>query len=113
MAGLDDARRAKERRAPVGTGAVRLNFALLIAERESVFVTEDDGLGHLFKRPALLPQHFVEGDSVGVGLVRRIFPVRRGVIAASHGVFSPVLPAWGEILRGGISPVALNPNFFV
>jgi hypothetical protein len=44
---------------------------------------------------------------------RRIFTVRRGGggVAAGvwHDVRSPVLPAWGEILKEGI---CIKPNFF-
>jgi hypothetical protein len=44
---------------------------------------------------------------------RRIFTVRRGgggiVAGVWHGVRSPVLPAWGEILKEGI---CIKPNFF-
>jgi hypothetical protein len=46
--------------------------------------------------------------------VRRIFTVRRGgggvVAGVRHDVRSPVMPAWGEILKEG---VCLKPNFFV
>jgi hypothetical protein len=52
--GLDDSGSAEKRRATVRTGAVRLYFALLIAEREGVLVAEQYGFGHLFKAAAFL-----------------------------------------------------------
>jgi hypothetical protein len=50
----------------------------------------------------------------GFAAERRIVAVRRGgggvAAGVRHDLRSPVLPAWGEILKEG---VCLKPNFFV
>jgi hypothetical protein len=66
--------------------------------------------GVVFLAGALLVGRFAPVEE------RRIFVVRRGggccaaAVCVRHDVRSPVLPAWGEILKEG---VCLKPNFFV
>jgi hypothetical protein len=61
--GLDDSGSAKRRGASVPSYSVRFHLALLVAERESVFVSEQHGFCHLFKAAVLLLQQVVEGDA--------------------------------------------------
>ena len=87
----------------MGTGAVRLDFALLVAERESVFVAEDDGLGHLFKRPALFLQHLVEADTVRVLLLllHGVCSFAVAVAVAFHAVRGMYLHAERHLAKAG------------
>ncbi len=52
-------------------------------------------------------------DAVGNGLIDAWPAGCVAVAAICHDVCSPVLPAWGEILKEGNSPLALNQISFV
>jgi hypothetical protein len=95
----------RHRRQIRGQGFAFSRFKLL---EQKVYGLLDELLcGVVFLRGALLVR--------GLTAERRIFAVRRGgggCVAAGvrHGVCSPLVPAWGEILKEG---VCLKPNFFV
>jgi len=46
------------------TGAVRFDFAALIAEGRGVLFSDQDGLADFFERPAVLFQKFVHRETV-------------------------------------------------
>jgi hypothetical protein len=53
--------------------AVGLDFALLGAKSEGVFIAKHDGVRHFLEAATLLPEHVAQADSerVGRGIVHR------------------------------------------